>query len=120
MLDEFTAHARFAAWLRQAMQVRGYSQRELAAALGCNPVTLTRILSGTRRAGPELCIRLALVLRVPLHTVLHLGGYAPAPGPTDELLSLFGQLPQADQAYVLRLITGLLLISSQEACHVKS
>lgn len=52
--------------IRAWMKKQGLSQRELAELLGVHEAHISRILSGERRIGARLALRLAKQMRVPM------------------------------------------------------
>jgi transcriptional regulator with XRE-family HTH domain len=65
----------FPDWLRQQLDQRGWDQIELAYRSGVTPGQVSRILSGTRHAGPETCIALARALNLPREEVFQARGW---------------------------------------------
>ena len=62
-------------WLQQEIDTRGWGQAELARRSGVTPGQISRLLNGTRKAGPELCISIAKGLGLPREEVFRMRGW---------------------------------------------
>ena len=86
---------------------RGWSQSELARRTGLNQGNLSRVLSGDRQPGSDVCNAIARALRIPPEKVFRAAGLLPAlSGSEDdikigELLDIVKQLNQAERQDVL-------------------
>lgn len=67
----------FKEWIEQEMQKRSWRQIDLARAGGIDPVTLNRILSMERKAGPDSCQAIARALGLPPEEVFRRAGLLP-------------------------------------------
>lgn len=65
-------------WLLEEMEKRGWTQAELARRAEIADATLSRIISGTRQAGPEAALSIARALGESPITVYRLAGLLPA------------------------------------------
>jgi transcriptional regulator with XRE-family HTH domain len=85
-----------AQWLSQQLHGRAWRAADLARRAGITEATLSRILSGKRKAGPEVCAALAEALQVPAAQVFRIAGLLPsvpdAVEQEDEALGLFRRL----------------------------
>lgn len=83
-------------WLLQQLHGRDWRAADLAHRAGITEATLSRILSGKRKAGPEVCAALADALQVPAEQVFRIAGLLPsvpdAVEQEDEALGLFRRL----------------------------
>ena len=90
---------KFAEWLQTELNKRQWTQAELARRANTTDATLSRIISGTRQAGPDAALAIARALKEPPERVFRLAGLLP-PGPSSEqmqeireLAELLGSLP---------------------------
>lgn len=67
----------FGDWLLLQLEDRGWSQSELARRAGLGNATLSRIISGTRKLGPETAISIAEALGESPAKVFRLAGLLP-------------------------------------------
>jgi transcriptional regulator with XRE-family HTH domain len=85
-----------AQWIVQELEQRSWRAADLAHRAGITEATLSRILSGKRKAGPEVCAALADAFQVPAEQVFRLAGLLPsvpdADEQEDEALGLFRRL----------------------------
>lgn len=54
--------------IRSWMKKRGISQRDLARLVDVHETTVSRVLAGTRKPSPQLALRLAKEMGVPMET----------------------------------------------------
>ena len=101
----------FTDWLETQLRVRGWQPAELARKANLGAGTLSRILSGTRRPGPEVCVAIAAVLGYPAEDVFRRAGLLPPAGPAAERSKmasyLFEQIPELSQDAALSMLRGL-------------
>ena len=101
----------FTDWLETQLRVRGWQPAELARKANLGAGTLSRILSGTRRPGPEVCVAIAAVLGYPAEDVFRRAGLLPPAGPATERSKmasyLFEQIPELSQDAALNMLRGL-------------
>ena len=96
-----------AAWIEEQLAERGWRPADLVRYGGINSGLLSRILSGTRRAGPDTCLAIARAFREPPDKVFRLAGLLPPlPGPDDdltlkEILEIVRQLTPDERREVL-------------------
>lgn len=66
-------------WLLRELEDRGWSQSELARRAGIGNATLSRIISGTRDAGPDVARAIAQALGETPEKIYRLAGLLPPP-----------------------------------------
>ncbi len=97
---------RFAVWLVDELNKRDWMPSTLANRAGINSGSLSHILNGTRKAGPESCLAIARTLKLPPEEVFRRAGLLPSKPEIDsraeELLHLFRQLDERDQKRILQ------------------
>jgi transcriptional regulator with XRE-family HTH domain len=85
-----------AQWIVQELEQRSWRAADLAHRSGITEATLSRILSGKRKAGPEVCAALADAFQAPAEQVFRIAGLLPSVPDTveqeDEALGLFRRL----------------------------
>jgi transcriptional regulator with XRE-family HTH domain len=101
----------FAEWLKAELDARSWTNSDLARAGGIQPATLSRIISGARRAGPDVCLAIARALREPPERVFRLAGLLP-PLPSSveeeqEALVILRTLPSRTRATVMTQLRAL-------------
>jgi transcriptional regulator with XRE-family HTH domain len=98
-------------WIVQQLKERGWRQADLAQASGLTNATLSRILSGSRRAGPEACAAIATALDVLPEQVFRLAGLLPPVANTveeeEEALGLFRRLDGPMRRVALGILRAL-------------
>jgi transcriptional regulator with XRE-family HTH domain len=121
---------RFANWLRQHIDERGWSVRETARRVGVSPTPISNILSGKGKPGLDVYRGLADAFQVRLEDVLRVAGELPptveaqrAADPLlDEGIRILTEIPPGDRPVAVRLLQGLRLTATparpQEAAHV--
>jgi transcriptional regulator with XRE-family HTH domain len=76
----------FRIWLEDQLRQRGWKQADLIRLTGLDPSTVSNILNGKRRVGPEACKSIARALGLPPEQVYRVAGLLPPkPGP-DEIV----------------------------------
>lgn len=65
----------FTSWLQEEIDKRGWGQAELARRSDVTAGQISRLLRGTRQAGPELCISIAKALGLPREEVFRVRGW---------------------------------------------
>jgi transcriptional regulator with XRE-family HTH domain len=68
----------FPDWLERELGVRGWNLSDLARRAEVSDATISRILSGTRNAGPEVCVAIAQALNYAPELVFRRAGLLPA------------------------------------------
>lgn len=105
----------FVLWLERELDRRGWRPADLAHRAGIPNATLSRVLNGTRRAGPDVGVALARALNADPVVVFRRAGLLP---PTvseqaesdpafREILQLYKGLSPGDRRTALRLFRGL-------------
>lgn len=85
-------------WLEQQLQANGWNASEAAYRMKVPSGTICRVLNGTRRAGPNLCQRIAKVFDEPVENVYRLAGLLPAaPVPTSVTHAAHDMLSRLDE-----------------------
>jgi transcriptional regulator with XRE-family HTH domain len=101
----------FSQWLESELEERGWRPADLAHRAELPNATLSRILNGHRRAGPEVCVALAAALEVPPEQVFRLAGLLPPAPPAVEeeemALGLFRSLDAQMRAVALSVLRSL-------------
>jgi transcriptional regulator with XRE-family HTH domain len=101
----------FPRWIEQELDKRGWRQSDLARRAGLSEATLSRILNGSRKAGPETCVGIAAALEVPPEHVFRIAGLLPPlPSPVEEeqeALGLFRSLDRQMRALALGILRAL-------------
>lgn len=73
----------FSIWLEEQLELRGWRPSDLATAAGLSNATISRVLNGDRRAGPEVATAIAKALSLPPEFVFRQVGLLPAQGHVD-------------------------------------
>ena len=68
---------KFTIWLNKELTQKGWSQADLARHSGLSTAAISRIMNGTRNAGPELCQAIARALHLPPEVVYRKAGLLP-------------------------------------------
>jgi transcriptional regulator with XRE-family HTH domain len=101
----------FPRWIEQELDKRGWRQSDLARRAGLSEATLSRILNGSRKAGPETCVGIAAALEVPPEHVFRIAGLLPPlPSPVEEeqeALGLFRSLDRQMRGLALGILRAL-------------
>jgi transcriptional regulator with XRE-family HTH domain len=72
-------------YLEDELQRRSWRPADLARAVGVPDATISHILNGSRRAGPEVCNAIARALGEPPERIFRLAGLLPGlPAPVEE------------------------------------
>ncbi len=91
----------FSEWLAIELEKREWSPARLARVANISRTAISNILSGTRRAGPDVCKAIARAFNLPQISVFVAAGLLdPIPDQSsevDELVHCFQQLNQADR-----------------------
>jgi len=74
----------FIKWLEAELRVRNWSQSDLARKARIRPNTVSRVLSGERRPGPDFCRAVAGALGYPAEVVFRRAGLLPPRPEVDE------------------------------------
>lgn len=103
----------FEDWLEGELKARGWTIAELARRGHMKPSSLSRVLSGTRKAGPELCNAIARALRIPPEDVFRRAGLLPPSAQaqgvsgSDELILYYREMPPEDRRRLLAIARTL-------------
>jgi transcriptional regulator with XRE-family HTH domain len=98
----------FSDWIESELKNRGWKPADLARAAGITDATLSRVLSGSRNPGPELCRAIAAALNEPEEKVFRKAGLlspllASEDSPTlRELWDLVKRLSPEEQEEIFR------------------
>ena len=97
----------FSAWLEEQLSLRGWRPVDLANAAGLPNPTITRVLNGERRAGPEVATSIAAALNLSPEFVFRRAGLlpnSPATEPdliTQELVELLKHMKPAERREIV-------------------
>jgi transcriptional regulator with XRE-family HTH domain len=113
---------RFANWLRQHIDERGWSVRETARRVGVSPTPISNILSGKGKPGLDVYRGLADAFQVRLEDVLRAAGELPPPVEEqraadpllDEGIRILTEISPGDRPVAVRLLQGLRLTATPE------
>ncbi|MBI9042889.1 MAG: helix-turn-helix transcriptional regulator [Anaerolineaceae bacterium] len=100
---------KFVEWIRKEIEIRGWTQAELARRSGLSSGSLNNIISGSRNPGIESCTAIAKAMRVKPDFVLKMAGLLPQSQDQPQnprsmqLLNLFEELSEEHQAAFLEL-----------------
>jgi transcriptional regulator with XRE-family HTH domain len=101
----------FIDWLQHELQQRGWNQAELARRSRLTTAQVSRIMTGEQSPGPVSCQKLARALHLQPEDVFRRAGLLPPavkpPDGTEELVSLFSALSEADRRRLLIIARGL-------------
>src|SRR5262245_6720168 len=79
---------KFIPWLLAELEKRSWRPADLAHRAGLSTGSLSNVLSGNRKAGPDICKAIARACNEPPEKVFRLAGLLPPlPGEEDELLN---------------------------------
>lgn len=67
----------FSEWLQKQMDDRGWTQAELARRSKTTTATISRLLSGSRNVGPDMCVSIAGALKLSPDIVYRAAGLLP-------------------------------------------
>jgi transcriptional regulator with XRE-family HTH domain len=100
----------FSDWLEKEIDMRGWSMSELARRCDVSRPAISRVVSGERGAGPELCRAIAHAFEMPEEKVFRIAGLLsqlPAPEedfPFTEVLDLMKNLPPDERLEILQYV----------------
>lgn len=99
---------RFAEWILHELEVREWSQSDLARNSNISTSQITRILNGQRNAGEETVRAFAKALKLPPEQVFRAAGLLPPKPEVNELIEQIihetHDMPEIDQQEVLAYI----------------
>lgn len=102
----------FGTWLIAQMDDRGWNNSDLARRAGLAPSTISTVVNGQKRPGPEFCSGVAVALDVPPVIVFRKAGLLPPIDPeterSRELQYLFRRLGDEDQTIMLTILRAML------------
>lgn len=106
MTEEYT----FASWLWDELNKRGWDQAQLVRRTGVSQSVISRIMSNSRKPGPESLRRIARALQVPEETAFRAAGLlGNRPEPlTPDLALMLQELAPADREIIIALMRRLL------------
>lgn len=95
----------FITWLEAELLERDWRLADLARKANLDSGSISRILSGTRKPGPEVCVAIARALNYPPEVIFRLAGLLPPDPGVDpeekEVLHLFRHLRPEQRKLVL-------------------
>ena len=98
-------------YLEEELVSRSWRPADLARAAGLPDATISHVLNGSRRAGPEVCNALARALDEPPETIFRLAGLLPpvAPAVEDEreAVTILRGLPPDLRTAAMRMLRSL-------------
>jgi len=101
----------FLEWLQEELKQRDWLPADLARRAELGPTTIHKILSGDRKAGPDVCVAIARALGQPPERVFRLAGLlppSPEPDPGEaELLHVYHTLPGGQRELLLNMVRSL-------------
>ena len=108
----------FGKWLSREIDQRGWTQSELARRCRVSHVTISRVVTGERNPGQDLCKKIAKALEVPPEVIFRKAGLLPSIEELDdksasELLTIFKNLDRERRAMLLNLARGFYLPTSE-------
>ena len=96
----------FITWLEEELKKRAWRPADLARQGAIDTGSVSRILNGTRRPGPENCVAIAKALNYSPEVVFRQAGLLPSgPEPdlqVEEATQLFQKLSPAQREFVLQ------------------
>ena len=102
----------FPEWLNEQLNIRGWSQAELARRAGVSRTSISDVLAYKHKAGYELCKAIAKALRVPPEIVFRRAGLLPERVEKTEIeeriLVKIRKLPPDEQQRLLRYLDFLI------------
>lgn len=114
----------FAEWLQRGMDVRGWSQAELARRSGVTRGAINGVMTGARGPGAELCNAIAHAFGLPPETVFRAAGLLPPASAVtvdkQEVDYKYDQLTPEDRATVLALIDALIEKQRKETFNART
>ena len=109
----------FSEWLVKQIEIRGWSQSELARRANTTSTTVSRIIHHERLPGIEFCRGVARAFGMAEIEVLRVAGLADALPSVDEqgenLLAEFYQLSDADRKFIFDQMRGLRHVREEQA-----
>jgi transcriptional regulator with XRE-family HTH domain len=102
-----TKEMTFTDWLSEELKERRWQQKDLAEAAGVSDSTITLVLKGERRPGPDLCNGIARAFRLPPEMIFRKAGILPA-------------LPEEDDELARMLVEGFKRLSIEKRREVLS
>lgn len=105
--------AEFARWLQDQINDRNWIPADLAKRAGMQGGSLSHILNGTRKVGPDSAIILARALSLPPETVFRKAGLLPEERitedlPLKEIIEIAKDLSPEDRRTLLRIARSLM------------
>ena len=102
----------FVKWLLDEMETKGISQAELARRSNITQGTISRIVSGERNIGFDVCVAISKALKIAPENVLRAAGLLPPVAAnvseTENLLFLFDQMTNSKKKDLLNYAQFLL------------
>ena len=114
---------RFSAWILEELNKRGWKPADLSHETGISSGSLSNILNGYRKPGPDVCRSIAHDLRIPEEMVFRQAGLL-SPKPentkTDLLKDLVDLLDDSELDYVAEIVEWRLSLQGVETNHAGS
>ncbi len=106
-----TKHSKFSNWINEQLDQREWRPADLARVGNINTGLLSRIISGSRSAGPQTCIAIAQAFKLPPEQVFRIAGILPPLSPAveeeQEAVRLLRGLSPERRAAALEMLRGL-------------
>ena len=110
----------FSDWLERELAARGMRPADLARLANIGDATLSRILSESRNAGPDVCLNIAQAFELPPEMVFRQAGLLPPATEIteewEELLYIWKCLSPGERQIALRILRSLARLP-QRASH---
>lgn len=105
--------AEFARWLQEQLNDRDWIPADLAKRAGIQGGSLSHIMNGTRKVGPESAVAIARALSLPAETVFRKAGLLPEEKNTEdlslkEIAEISKGLSPEDRRTLLRIARSLM------------
>lgn len=103
----------FGTWLKSELDVRGWRQADLAKAANLHSGSVSNVLNGQRRPGPDFVMGVARALKLPAEEVFRRAGLLPprpavgGGGLVEEAVDVLKRLPADKQQEALNYIRYL-------------
>lgn len=111
MVNLFCLMTDFIAWLQNELNKRGWAQIELTRRGGISSGAVSKVMSGERKPGPDICNAIAIAFHIPAEDVFRAAGLLPTKPEDDPLTReaeyLLSQLPEEKKQQAINFIRFL-------------
>lgn len=100
----------FEQWLEEELSKRGWTKADFARKAGIRYASLSRVMSGSRGIGPDMCIAIAEALNLQADYVFRMAGLLPPDAgesqdpEIQEILGILGTMAPEERERILRMI----------------